>query len=99
MAQWLKVPGRLDQLEIPMIYIHGIQDASAPVENAISGEALLPNIQFFYPDECGHQCQTDQPDMLNQVFVDFLRDGKVSRKTADWAGVSKNRPEIASLVG
>ena len=99
MAQWLQVAGRLDNLDIPMIYIHGLQDASAPVENAISAEPLLPNIQFFYPDECGHQCQTDQPDMLNQVFLEFLRDGTVSGKTADWAGVSKNRPEIPSLVG
>jgi hypothetical protein len=37
--------------------------------------------------------------MFNQVFLEFFRDGKVSRKTADWAGVSKRRPEIASLVG
>jgi hypothetical protein len=36
--------------------------------------------------------------MFNQVFLEFFRDGKVSRKTADWAGVSGNRPEIASLV-
>jgi 2-hydroxy-6-oxonona-2,4-dienedioate hydrolase len=98
MAQWLKIAGRLDTLDIPMIYVHGLQDASAPVENAVSAEPLLPNIQFFYPDQCGHQCQTDQPDMLNQLFVEFLQDGKVSRKTADWAGVSKNRPETPSLV-
>lgn len=97
-AQWLKVAGRLSEIDIPTIYVHGLQDASAPVENAIMAESLLPNIQFFYPDECGHQCQTDQPDMLNQVFLEFLRDGRVSRKTADWAGVSKSRPEITSLV-
>ena len=98
MAQWLQVAGRLDKLDIPMIYVHGLQDATAPVENAVMAEPLLPNIQFFYPDECGHQCQTDQPDVLNQVFLEFLRDGKISRKTADWAGVSKNRPEITSRV-
>ena len=97
-AQWLKVAGRLSEIDIPTIYVHGLQDASAPVENAKMAEPLLPNIQFFYPDECGHQCQTDQPDMLNQLFLEFLRDGKVSRQTADWAGVSANRSEIASLV-
>jgi pimeloyl-ACP methyl ester carboxylesterase len=97
-AQWLKVSGRLSEIDIPTIYVHGLQDASAPVSNAKLAEPLLSNIQFFYPDECGHQCQTDQPDMLNEVFLEFLRDGKVSRKTADWAGVSKARPEIGSLV-
>ena len=61
-------------------------------------EPLLPNWQFFYPNETGHQGQTDQPDMFNQLFLEFFRDAKVSRNTAEWAGVSKNRPEIPSLV-
>jgi len=37
-------------------------------------------------------------EMFNQVFLEFFRDGKVSRKTADWAGVSKRRPELPHLV-
>ena len=98
MAQWLRVAGRLDKLDIPMIYVHGCQDASAPVENAMLAEPLLPNIQFFYPEACGHQCQTDQPDMLNQLFLEFMRDGRVSRTTADWAGVSRARSEDARYV-
>ncbi len=61
-------------------------------------EAVLPNMQFFFADNCGHQGQTDQPEMFNQVFLEFFENGRVSRKTADWAGVSRNRPEIASLV-
>jgi hypothetical protein len=55
-------------------------------------------MQFFCPDQCGHQGQTDQPEMFAQVFLEFFRDGRVSRKTADWAGVSDKRPEIPSLV-
>ena len=74
-----------------MIYLHGLQDASAPVENAFLAEPLLPNIQFFYLDQCGHQCQTDQPDLVNQVFLEFLRDGEVSPETGERAGISKNR--------
>jgi 2-hydroxy-6-oxonona-2,4-dienedioate hydrolase len=68
------------------------------VENGYAQEYLLPHIQFFYPDECGHQGQTDQPEMFNQVFLEFFQDGSVSRKTADWAGVSTRRPEIPNLV-
>jgi hypothetical protein len=36
--------------------------------------------------------------MFNEVFLEFFRDGKVSRKTADWAGVSDRRPENPNLV-
>jgi hypothetical protein len=55
-------------------------------------------MQFFYVAEAGHQVQTDQPDLTNQVFLEFIRDGKVSRATADKAGVSKRRPELPHLV-
>jgi pimeloyl-ACP methyl ester carboxylesterase len=96
--QWHSLRGRLDKLAIPMIYLHGLDDMSAPVENSMLCEPLLPNIQFFYPKACGHQGQTDQPDLFNQVFLEFFRDGKVSRKTADAANISKNRPELASVV-
>ena len=97
-SQWLNVAGRLDKLDIPMIYMHGLLDATAPVGNAVLAEPLLPKIQFFYLEDCGHQCQTDQTDLVNDLFLEFLRDGKVSRKTADAGGVSKNSPEVASLV-
>jgi hypothetical protein len=55
-------------------------------------------VQFFYPDDCGHQGQTDQPELFAQVFTEFFRDGRVSRETADRAGVSDRRPEMPELV-
>ncbi len=93
-----RTKGRLDKLPIPAIYLYGRQDVLLPVELGYLQEDRLPNFQFFYPDECGHQGQTDQPEMFNQVFLEFFRDGQVSRKTADWAGVSTRRPEIADYV-
>ena len=96
--QAINLKGRLDRITIPTIFLWGRQDVIAPIEMAYELEAVLPNMQFFFPDNCGHQGQTDQPDMFNQIFLEFFRDGKVSRKTADWAGVSGNRSEIASLV-
>ena len=94
----LNLKGRLDKLTVPIIYIFGKQDTFAVTDNAYLQEEALPNFQFFYPDECGHQAQTDQPDIVNQLFLEFMRDGKISRKTADWAGVSKRRPEHPELV-
>jgi pimeloyl-ACP methyl ester carboxylesterase len=91
MAQILTTKNRLDKLTVPMIYMYGTADVLLPVENGFNQEDATPNIQFFYPDHCGHQGQTDQPDMFNQVFAEFFGTGKVSWKTAEWAGVSRRR--------
>lgn len=90
--------GKLDKTTIPGLYLYGKQDVLGPVENGYLQEEKIPNIQCFFPDECGHQGQTDQPEMFNQVFLEFFRDGRVSKKTAEWAGVSTNRPVLTHLV-
>ena len=89
---------RFNKIGVPGIYLYGKDDVLAPVENAYNQEDTLQNIQMFYPEECGHQGQTDQPDMFNQVFLEFFSKAKVSRATADWAGVSTRRPENSNLV-
>jgi 2-hydroxy-6-oxonona-2,4-dienedioate hydrolase len=95
----LSTKGRFDRLDIPGIYLFGMNDVLIPVEACgYPEEDVLPKVQFFYPEETGHQGQTDQPEMFNQVFLEFFRDGRVSRKTADWAGVSKRRPELRQFV-
>lgn len=88
----LRTKGRFDVLTIPGIYLFGRQDVLIAVEGAYLQEDALPNVQFFYPDECGHQGQTDQPELFNQVFLEFFRDGRVSYETAQRAGVSDRRP-------
>jgi 2-hydroxy-6-oxonona-2,4-dienedioate hydrolase len=98
LAARMSTKGRLDRMTLPALYLYGQQDVLTPVEWAYEQEKVLPNLPFFYPDECGHQGQTDQPDMFNQVFLEFFRDGKVTRKTAEWAGVSTRRAEIDTLV-
>jgi pimeloyl-ACP methyl ester carboxylesterase len=98
MAQWQNVTKRLPALDIPMIYLQGVLDTPQTVEAARQAEPLLPKIQFFYPEETSHQGQTDQPDLFNQAFLEFFRDGKVSRASADALGISKNRPELPNLV-
>jgi hypothetical protein len=94
----LSTRGRLDRLQIPMIYLYGLQDVLIPVENGFAQEDAVPNVQFFYPDHCGHQGQTDQPDLFNQVVLEFFRDGKVSWPTAQAAGVSRRRAINPALV-
>lgn len=94
----MSTKGRFDVMTVPGIYLYGRQDALVPVEWGYLQEERLPNVQFFYPDECGHQGQTDRPDLFNPVYLEFFRDGQVSRATADAAGVSTRRPEIKELV-
>ncbi|MGE3304104.1 MAG: alpha/beta fold hydrolase [Hyphomonadaceae bacterium] len=96
--QIVSTKGRLDKLTIPMIYLYGMQDVLLPVENGFNQEDAVPNIQFFYPVETGHQGQTDRPDLFNQVALEFFRDGKVSWKTAVDAGVSLRRPIMDRYV-
>ncbi|WP_406691878.1 alpha/beta hydrolase [Saccharopolyspora sp. ID03-671] len=93
-AARLATKGRLDRIDIPGIYLYGRQDILTPVEWGHVQEDHLPNIQFFYPDDCGHQGQTDRPDLFNPVFAEFFATGTVSGELADKAGVSDRRPEL-----
>ena len=93
-----RLVGHLDRLTIPVVYVYGRQDVMSPVENAYLQEDVLPNMQFFYPDECGHQGQTDQPELFNDLFGEFFATGSVTRATASRALVSTRRPELAWAV-
>lgn len=90
--------GHLDRLTIPIVYLYGRQDVLSPVENAYLQEDLLPNVQFLYPDRCGHQAQTDQPELLNAAFAELFAEGSLTRATADAAGISRRRPELPWAV-
>jgi pimeloyl-ACP methyl ester carboxylesterase len=93
-AARLATKGRLDRVDIPGIYLYGRQDILTPVEWGYLQEDHLPNVQFFYPDDCGHQGQTDRPDIFNPIFAQFFATGTVSGEFADKAGVSDRRPEL-----
>ena len=95
----MSTKNRLDRLSIPALCLYGKNDKILPVEElGYRVEDALPKVQFFYPDDCGHQGQTDQPALFAQVFVEFFRNGRISRETAQRAGVSTRRPELPELV-
>jgi 2-hydroxy-6-oxonona-2,4-dienedioate hydrolase len=95
----MSTKNRLDRLEIPALCLYGKNDVILPVDElGHRVEDALPKVQFFYPDDCGHQGQTDQPELFADVFVEFFRNGQVSRATAERAGVSTRRAEIPELV-
>lgn len=94
----LRTTDRLDRLTIPGIYLFGQNDVLYAVEAAHLQEDALPNVQFFYPADTGHQGQTDTPELHNQTFLEFFRDGKVSWETAQLAGISTRRPPLEHVV-
>ncbi len=98
LAQVQVAKGRIEQLTHPRIILWGVDDVLNPVENAYLQEDVTPFMQYFYPTECGHQGQTDRPELFGQVFAEFFRDGLLSRETADAAGISKRRPELPGVV-
>ncbi|WP_416978948.1 alpha/beta fold hydrolase [Streptomyces sp. T028] len=95
----LSTKGRFDRLSIPGIYLYGKEDVLVPHDVfGYPQEDALPGVQFFYPEDTGHQGQTDQPELVNQLFLEFFRDGKVSWETAQWSGISDRRPPLPELV-
>ena len=88
-AQRLRLKGRLDQVDVPAIYLWGKDDVMAPVEAGYEQEKVLKNFQFYYPDRCGHSGQNDRPDLFNKVFAEFFKTGKISAELGKEAGVSQ----------
>jgi 2-hydroxy-6-oxonona-2,4-dienedioate hydrolase len=90
--------GRFTKLEIPIIYIYGAADRIYPLGTGHTQEDRLPNVQVFYPEDCGHQAQTDRPDLVNPLIGDFFEKGWVSTEVAKAAGVSTRRPPLGHIV-
>ena len=88
-AQRLRLRGRLDDLDMPAIYLWGKDDVMASVKAGYEQEKILRNFRFYYPEECGHSGQNDRPDLFNKVFEAFFKTGKVSAELAREAGVSQ----------
>ncbi|MEN2742419.1 alpha/beta hydrolase [Microbacterium sp. X-17] len=95
----MRTKGRLDEITIPGIYVWGTQDVlMAHDVDGYRQEDALPRVQFFYPENAGHQGQNDQPELFNDVFLEFFRDGKVSWETAQRAGISQRRAPNPDIV-
>jgi 2-hydroxy-6-oxonona-2,4-dienedioate hydrolase len=88
LRQKFMLKGRLDTLTIPAIYLYGLEDVLIPVAAGYEQEEYLPNIKFYYPENTGHQGQTDTPELHNEVFAEFFKNGKLSADLEKRAGVS-----------
>ena len=92
--KWM-LNGRLDALDIPAIYLYGKEDVLIPVSAGYEQEQLLPNIKFYFPDDTGHQGQTDTPDLHGRVYAEFFKTGKLSPALEKEAGVGVGAGAVA----
>ena len=63
------------RLTTPTKLIWGAEDHFAPVELGYKISAELPTIDFEVIADAGHQCQTDQPEVVCQIVIDCLGRG------------------------
>ncbi len=63
-------------MQIPTLYLHGVDCGCMGVDSANEG-LLRPNfpagLEFHLIDDAGHFLHRDQPDVVNQLIVDFLK--------------------------
>lgn len=58
----------------PLLYLHGENDGCIGREVADAARALSPaNVRFEFVAHAGHFMQLEQPQRVNQLIVDFLR--------------------------
>lgn len=76
LKQRFQIKERLPALTIPMQMVWGEKDAFAPVDFAHGLMKLLPNVRIDILSNAGHQAQTDAPDEVNKLVLDFLLAGR-----------------------
>ena len=59
-------------LEIPVLFVHGREDAVVTVQHSIEAQRLTPNSKLLILEKCGHTPQWEQPAQFNQATVEFL---------------------------
>ncbi|CRZ15078.1 alpha/beta fold hydrolase [Mycolicibacterium neworleansense] len=64
---------RLVELRCPTLVIHGDRDPGVPVARARAAAALIPNGHLKIVDRAGHWVQRDQPDVVLDAIIGFLR--------------------------
>ena len=65
--------GVLAQLEVPVLLIHGVQDAVIPVSRTWELLNVLPHADAHIFSQCGHWSQVERADDFNAVITQYLR--------------------------
>jgi pimeloyl-ACP methyl ester carboxylesterase len=64
--------GRLPQIRVPTLVIHGDSDRLIPPENARILAERIPGAQLAILPQAGHMFPADQPELTRATLLDFL---------------------------
>ena len=69
---------QLGQIELPVLVVHGTEDAVLPIERGRAMVAALPNSRFVPIERSGHTSTVEAPDAVTAAmtkFIDEIYDG------------------------
>ena len=89
LLEWTSAP-RLDELTMPTLILHGIEDRLAPVQYALRLLEGLPNVELRLFKGAGHAFQSHDMDGITHDIADWLavKSGLKSRAPAVPAATS-----------
>jgi pimeloyl-ACP methyl ester carboxylesterase len=62
----------LKKLELPVLFIHGRQDAVLPYAHSVEAEKLVSNSKLVIFEDCGHTPQVEMPERFNSELDNFF---------------------------
>lgn len=62
----------LSSLRIPVLFIHGREDAVVIPDHSVEAQKLTPNSRLVMLDRCGHTPQLEKPSQFNTATAEFL---------------------------
>jgi 2-hydroxy-6-oxonona-2,4-dienedioate hydrolase len=69
---WERTRSLLETLAVPVLFIHGKQDAVLPAQQSIEVQAITPKSKLMLIDDCGHTPQIEKPEIFNQALAEFV---------------------------
>ena len=64
--------GRLHEITVPTLLVHGAQDSAVPLSYAQKAHTLIKNSELVILQDCGHWAQREKPEEFHQVVSTFL---------------------------
>ncbi|MFJ3561218.1 alpha/beta fold hydrolase [Streptomyces anulatus] len=66
-------PGKLRDIAVPTLLIHGRDDRVVPFENSLFLLANIPDSRLVVLNRCGHWAVIKHAEEFNQLVIDFVR--------------------------
>jgi pimeloyl-ACP methyl ester carboxylesterase len=63
---------RLEEIDLPVLIIHGREDEVVPVKDSVRAAAELPDSRLLILEECGHVAYEEKPEQTIAAIKDFL---------------------------